>query len=151
MALSTSVSRFNQQQLRIVTNTSKPNSEEVLTKYSLTLSLQSCKVPCLYLCLQGQPLATPSELACEGDSQQDPGTGSRRDRLWHLTVPSCAKTSKGFHPSSPGGRQRAAHLFGSLGFTPPLPPTFLVALAESFCLLHKNYPMPGQMRGSFRR
>lgn len=72
--------------------------------------------------------------------------------MWHLTVPSCAKKRKAFLFSpSPGGREHSAQIFGSLGFTSPLPLTFLVALAKSFCLLHKNYTMHGMDEGRLQK
>lgn len=69
-----------------------------------------------------------------------------------MTVPSCAKNSKDFFsPPSPGGRERVTHVFGSLEFTSPPSPAFFVALAESFCLLHKNYTMHGTNKGWVRK
>lgn len=43
------------------------------------------------------------------------------------------------------------HTFGSLGFTSPLSPPFLVALATSFCLLNKNYTVYGMDQGQLRK
>lgn len=61
----------------------------------------------------------------------------------------CKKQQRFLPTASPGGREHAACIFGSILFVSPLPPTLLVALVESFCLLYKIAPCTGWTRGGW--